>query len=399
MKRRDFLKMTGVGAIAVGSVGAKAVDAVVGTTQPAKIRTGPYLQNPAADGMTVMWMTTGPCFGHVEYGPTEQLGQIAMAERDGMHVANTVLHKVRLAGLKPGATYYYRVVCKPTSIYKPYQVEYAADVASEVYSFKTIDPAAERVRFIVYNDIHDKLPVWRQCHSLVANEKADFVFINGDIIDYTQDEKQVVDHFLTPATEMFARTTPMLYTRGNHETRGAHAQSLKQYLDQPGGNYYYGLTWGPARFTVLDTGEDKPDQTAVYAGLADFDAYRSVQQKWLEQEIASEAFRSAPQRVLIHHIPAYYNGKPDDHEWTHGAVDLRKKWWPMLQGKNVACYIGGHTHRYTLKKPDPATGHDFPVVIGGGPKLGIATVMLVEVDRNGVKLKMMRDDGKIVGEV
>lgn len=65
MKRRDFLKMTGAGAIAVGSVGAKAVDAPVATTQPAKIRTGPYLQNPAADGMTVMWMTTAPCFGHV----------------------------------------------------------------------------------------------------------------------------------------------------------------------------------------------------------------------------------------------------------------------------------------------------------------------------------------------
>ena len=136
----------------------------------------------------------------------------------------------------------------------------------------------------------------------------------------------------------------------------------------------------PMRLVVLDSGEDKPDDTPVYAGLCNFDAYRETQQKWLMAEAGGAAFTGARHRVVIHHIPAYYNGHPDDSPKPekHGFLHLREKWWPTLNAGKASLYIGGHTHRPTIKPADPGR-HVCPYVIGGGPKKGNGTVMLVEV--------------------
>jgi len=397
MDRRQFIK-AGLAALAAGSLAPPAQSA--DPPQPG-LRTGPYLQDPATDGMTVMWMTTVPCFGTVEYGPTKSLGLAAHAEVNGQWQAGNVLHRVRLRGLTPGARYFYKVTCKPVTTFQPYKVTYGAPFESPVHSFATPNPASESLRFLVYNDFHDNVGLWKTLHGLVAREAVDFVFLNGDITDVMQDENQMVGHFLDVCTELFATNVPFLYTRGNHETRGALAQQMCQYLGNPDNRYYYGFSWGCARFVVLDTGEDKPDSTPAYAGLSDFDAYRTVQQEWLKRETASHAFTSARFRIAIHHIPAYYNVSPaaDDNYLNHGAMDSRAKWWPIFNQRKVDLYLGGHTHLPTIKKPDPAIGHDFAVVIGGGPRTGIGTVMLVDVNRDRIHLKMYGDNGAVIGEV
>jgi len=51
-----------------------------------------------------------------------------------------------------------------------------------------------------------------------------------------------------------------------------------------------------------------------------------------------------------------------------------------------------------VQDPDPAGGHSFPVVIGGGRKQGRATVICIEADDKGLRLEMIRDDGEVVGK-
>lgn len=46
-------------------------------------------------------------------------------------------------------------------------------------------------------------------------------------------------------------------------------------------------------FVVLDCGEDKPDDFPVYAGLNDFDSYRSEQARWFAELIRSKEYRTA----------------------------------------------------------------------------------------------------------
>src|SRR6185369_2828077 len=156
------------------------------------------------------------------------------AEVDGLRQANNLVHRVRITGLQPGTRYFYRVRCQPITTFQPYKIAYGPDITSDVHSFTTRDPRAERVRFIMYNDIHDNLELWRSLHKIVAAEKVDFFFLNGDVTDYLQDEEQMVGHFLDMCTEMFAKETPFLYARGNHEVRGAFSRQMKQYLALPG---------------------------------------------------------------------------------------------------------------------------------------------------------------------
>jgi predicted MPP superfamily phosphohydrolase len=400
MRRREFLKATGIGALAVGSAPeALAADAPSPAAEELRIRVGPYLQNPAPGAMTVMWMTSAPCVAWVEYGPTGQLGHKAHPDVDGLRQANTAIHRVRLTGLKPGERCHYRIVCQPITTYQPYKIIYGPQIASPVYTFTTPVAGAERVRFVVFNDLHDNVKLWRELNALVAQEPVDFVFLNGDVTDYLQDERQMVDHFLAVCTEMFATRTPFLYARGNHETRGAWSRRMKDYLDLPGDRYHYDFTWGPTSFVVLDSGEDKPDAAPVYAGLCDFDAYRDAQCDWLAHALRSDPFTSARWRIAIHHIPALYNTQGDEIPESHAAVHVRRTWWPLLESAKVDLYLGGHTHVPTIKPADPAMGHSFPVVIGGGPRKGIGTVMLVDADREHLHVKMWRDDGTVFGEV
>ena len=80
----------------------------------------PYLQLPTTTAMTVMWETNHKLPSRVEFGPTSELGN---AFGDSNLV---VLHEVRLTGLEPGATYYYRVR--------------SGELVSEIYKFKTAPP-------------------------------------------------------------------------------------------------------------------------------------------------------------------------------------------------------------------------------------------------------------------
>ena len=54
---------------------------------------------------------------------------------------------------------------------------------------------------------------------------------------------------------------------------------------------------------MLDTGEDKSDTHPVYAGLTDFDNYRSEQARWLEKIVKSKEFKKAKYRIVISHFP------------------------------------------------------------------------------------------------
>lgn len=56
-------------------------------------------------------------------------------------------------------------------------------------------------------------------------------------------------------------------------------------------------------FVVLDCGEDKPDDFPVYAGLNDFDSYRSEQARWFAELIRSKEYRTARWHVVMNHFP------------------------------------------------------------------------------------------------
>lgn len=349
----------------------------------------PYLQTLAPDRMSIRWITEKPSYSWVEYGEEGRLDKKAHSVTDGLVDAYNRIHEIVLDGVVPGKTYQYRVASREIKDFQPYKLTYGETINSEVHSFSTLDPNTKEVSWLILNDIHDRPASFAQLFKLNGNEPYDFVFLNGDMFDYQTDEKQIIDHLLTPCTACFASQKPMMFVRGNHETRGKYARNLKDYFSNPGGEYFT-LQLGPVFAIALDTGEDKEDEHPVYAGIVDFDAYRKKQAAWLEKQMQTRAFKKAKFRVVMMHIPPFYSGE------GHGTLHCRSLFSPLFDKYKIDLVIAGHTHRYGVHKP--ATGnHSYPIIIGGGPREGSRTLIKVKADQRNLKLQMLGDNGTEVG--
>jgi predicted phosphodiesterase len=358
-----------------------------------RLLAGPYLQSPGETSMTVMWMTDRNANGWLEYGVDEPLTQKAVASEDGLREANTRLHRVTLSGLQPGTTYHYRVVVQEVADFQPYKMVLGQTLRGEPQSFRTLDRGRRDCAFVVLNDNHEQTLLLRARLARAAARPYDLVFYNGDMLDHADDEAQIVDRVLGPSTDLFARSIPMIWVRGNHETRGAYARQLKSYVASPNGHYYYSFDHGPVHFIVMDSGEDKPDDHREYSGLVDFDAYREAETEWLKGEVESAAFKAAPFRVVLMHQPPFVLERPA--EQNHGREHGRQQWEGLLN-RGVDLLLAAHTHRFQIVEPELGI-HDYPIVVGGGPKEGQGTVVRVEADRDRLEVSVTGDDGASLG--
>ena len=322
---------------------------------------GPLLQAPSQTGVTVSWATSGKCVSRVEYRP-ESSGQwlTNIPAHHGLMDADVTVHNVRLAGLQPGTPYRYRVVSRELAEFEAYKVAYGATVVSPEYRFTTLDARKPVTGFVVVNDRHEKVAPLAASLASVGWTNVDLVFFNGDMVNSVKDEAQLYRCLVDPCVESFATRIPLLYVRGNHETRGSFARRLLEYFPTDSGCYYYTLQHGPVTFLVLDCGEDKADGNIEYSGLVDFEPYLRGQVEWLARQIETPAFRKAPFRVCFLHIPPARI--PD-------AKFIRPQWLldnvvPLLNRGKVDLLICGHMHQYTIQ-PAGENGLDFPMIIGG----------------------------------
>lgn len=387
-QRRNFLKSSlTLGATAL-LLPAKAAPLL--PEEKFEISVGPYLQTNFGNEMTVLWITNKKCFGWVEYGLNEnELEQKAYGKTTlGLKAANSNLNKITLSNLIPGKKYYYKIHSKEILEFKPYKLTYGETVSSAIETFENPENSKEEISFLMLNDIHDRPKSIPHLLNLARQEKQDFIFFNGDIFDYQTDEQQLINNMLKPCVETFAKHTPFLYVRGNHETRGKFAREFPDYFNQVG---HAAFTLGAVRFVILDTGEDKPDTEPVYAGIVDFDTYRIQQGTWLQQEIESKAFKKAAFRIVMMHIPPRFSG-----DW-HGPKHCTEVFEPLLNKGKVDLVLSGHTHKYVIHQPD-AKLNNYPLVIGGGPKDGVRTLTKITITSKQLRVSMLDDSGKEVGK-
>lgn len=390
--RRRFLgQISKAGLLGMAGLKAPAILPPPEQVQPAASHTfscKPYLQYPAPGSISINWLTARPCYSWVEYGTNGQLNLKAHHVTNGLVDANSRFHRVRLDNLEPGQTYQYKVLSKDILSFEPYKLTYGETIESPVYSFTAINPQVKEVSWLILNDIHDRPASIPHLINLNGKDPYDFVFLNGDMFDYQSGEQQIIDHLLNPCGDTFSTRQPFMYVRGNHETRGKYARQWHDYFDNP---YYFSFQVGPVAAIVLDTGEDKEDNTPVYAGIVDFDNYRQQQAVWLEQQLQSKAFRKARYKVVMMHIPHYHSG-----DW-HGVMHCRQLFGPLFNKHKIDILICGHTHKYGIHEPVKGE-HDYPLIIGGGPQEGKRTLIKIKADQQQFKLEMLRDDGVKVGE-
>lgn len=353
-------------------------------------RTEPYLQNPVGGGITIMWQTWVPSYSWVEYGTdTTDLSSWQMARTivDGQVICNGTRNKIRIEGLKPGRTYYYRVYSQEILLYQAYKKEFGETAVSPVHSFTLPAENGSGFTAIVFNDLHKQSETLQALYSHVRDIPYDFVVFNGDCIDDPADHDEATAFLSELNSTVGAADVPVFYLRGNHEIRNAYSIGLRALFDYVGDKTYGAFNWGDTRIVMLDCGEDKPDSTWVYYGLNDFSGLRKEQVGFLEKELSSEEFRNASRRVLIHHIPIYAMG-----DAYNPCLEL---WGLLLDGAPFDICLNAHTHRHAFH-PAGSAGNTFPVVVGGGYSMEGATVMVLEKKGEDMTLKVLDTAGNTI---
>jgi predicted phosphodiesterase len=358
-----------------------------------EITHGPYLQQVTDSSAMVVWITNLEATSWVEYGTGSNLrsfptyGSVAQTARNSRHGlvdAYATLHRILISDLEPGSEYRYRIFSKSVQGFRPYEVTFGGTIASEVFQFATLDADKESFSFTMLSDIHGDTTRLDSMLGQVSWDDVDLMFYNGDVIDYYEDESQIVDGFLDVSVEHFAKEIPLVLVRGNHETRGRYARRWIEHFPTVSGRFYYSFDHGPVHFVILDSGEDKEDSHPVYWGLADFDRYRAEQAEWLRREVNSEAFANAVFRVVLFHIPTF--GTRD----AHGVLHVREMWNEILNDANVDLVLNGHTHRF-MHRESTEGENLYPMVVSG-----TNTLTRVDVSLDSMSITVTSTDGEVV---
>jgi predicted phosphodiesterase len=339
---------------------------------------GPYLFAPSETSVSVMWMTDTPAHSKVLYGTGGALTSVAEPLRDGLRPVGT-LHTITIRGLEPGRTYQYRAVSTRVVKVKAYWPEKGRDVESPVYSFTTLDRKKPRAAFSFITDTHEDPARIKALVNTIDWQGTDFLVHGGDAFNSVESEDQLFTRWLEPLGAALAHVKPLFYIRGNHEMRGSFARRLRDYLPVEEDRFYLARDHGPLHLIVLDTGEDKPDNTNVYGGLNNFAEYREEEFAWLKKHAATEPrMKEAPFRIILMHQPEW--------GWVNGE---NASWTELANEAGIDLIIGGHKHSYSRTPPSGAA--KFTVVAVDQDQ-----VTRVEATAGELKLVVTGVDGKVV---
>jgi acid phosphatase type 7 len=332
-----------------------------------KITHGPYLSDMSNNGVTIMWMTNNKATAWVELAPDDQ-SNFYTSERPkffdtklGRIQATSTLHKVRLEHLTPGTKYRYAIFSREVlNSDNDARILYGTTVANRAYSrnplsFTTFSNNADTVSFLMLNDIHGNSQMMKDMCKDVDFKSIDMVVFNGDMSSSITGEEQLFTDYIDAAVEMFASRIPIVFNRGNHETRGSYSSYILNYFPLKDGTVYRTFYVGNVAFLMLDCGEDKPDSDIEYSGLADYDAYRLEQAAWLKDVIKNNKFKDAQTKIVLLHMP------PSVSNW-HGNLHLTETVMPLLNEAKVNVMFSGHTHRYSMNPPVEGIT-TFPVIV------------------------------------
>lgn len=208
---------------------------------------------------------------------------------------------------------------------------YTGPEISESYSFRPVD-TTDGLDYFALSDVHEAV----DAAASAARVKFDFIVLIGDLVSMVETEKDA-----QLANELAHRITkgqaPVIYARGNHEIKGEYAEDLYKYVGTKGQDYYYTATLGDDVFVVvLDMGEDHEDDWWEYYGTAQFDLYRQSQTEFLEDLVATGAYKGYRYRLALCHIPIQHV----DNKFESFKVN----WTRLLNIMDIDMCLSGHKH-------------------------------------------------------
>lgn len=302
------------------------------------------------DGYAILWATSVKGSGWVTYTFEGKDYTVYDAASGNIRTNDTVhVVKVPKAHLDGNA---YQVHSQTVLFKFGYTALKGAVVSSGRRKFRGYH-GQEEIQILAVSDVHGhKKEMFAACRAL-RPEQADLLLLGGDITTTDLTAKaQMVKDIIGTASALSRGRYPVIYARGNHETRGEFAASLKRYFPTETGELYFTFRYGPVAAIVIDPGEDKADDHIEYSGLVDFEAYRQQEYRWLRQLQPAWA-QGAQYRLAISHFPSLSD---------HFSMD----WSAELRRLGTQLQLSGHTHDLVLTEKDALNGPGYPVLEDGG---------------------------------
>ena len=333
------------------------------------ITDGPYLVATGETTATIVWFTDTPSHAKVRYGPASDLSAVAEPQEDGLVPVGT-RHVVHLSDLLPGTTYSYEVVATRVVKLKAYWPDKGLDVRGGPYQFTTFNRDSPSVSFSVVTDTHEDTGLIDRLNQAIDWESTDFLVHAGDAFHWIDTEEHILRAWLRPTTAGLAHTKSLVFVRANHELRGPFARRLLDYVPTPEGRFYYARDAGPVHLIVLDTGEDKPDDTNVYAELNRTVPYRADELVWFREHVETTArVIEAPFRVILMHNPQW--------GWLTDGSDA---WVETANAAGVDLVIAGHRHRFSYTPPGPDVEHAYHLLVVGKEQVARVDATAAELE-------------------
>lgn len=210
---------------------------------------------------------------------------------------------------------------------------------TESHTWKGVD-TSDGLNYYVLADTHNtqKTPLAAASY---FGEYLDFLISVGDNMSWIDREEDLLN-FHTLAGNITRGEIPVIYARGNHETKGVMAKDFHNYVGSKNGNFYYTFRlhniWG----IVLDAGEDHADDFVEYCSISKFDQYREEQTKFLD-EVLDDSYhefddQGIDYRIGICHIPLTVKNQ-DDY-----LADIKDEWIERLNQMKLTVMYSGHQH-------------------------------------------------------
>ncbi len=219
-------------------------------------------------------------------------------------------------------------VCSQRVNYKwGYDSFVGSTVTSGEFKFNGL-PDADNMNILCVSDVHDRSKEMYESLKFFQ-EKPDMLALIGDISSEVEYKSRYIEGILAYAGNISNGAYPVVYARGNHETRGEFASQMIDYFPHSTGEFYFTFNFGNLSAIVLDPGEDKEDNHPEYSGLVDFSTYRAQEYSWLcslkKEDFPGKYF------IVFSHEPKLC---------SHFGTD----WNEPLKRLGVHLIIGGHHH-------------------------------------------------------
>ena len=345
------------------------------------VKSGPWVSEARPDRVTILWTSDVPGMAWVELSDGTKVWETFA----GRHVFHR-LHRVRIDGLAPGSELRYRVCGQElTDDSNARNPRFGAVYEGAWHSVRTFDPKAADCRFSVFNDIHMRTEDYASLAAQVDSAATDFLFLNGDIVsagNYVTDT--LVRYALEPLGNLPAGI-PVLFGRGNHEGRGNNVELVADvFPNTDPAPFYYTFRQGPVAFIVFDAGETGTERSILYSGKDVYEDYLNEQIEWARKAMKEPAFRKAPVKVCLLHVPMI------DHE---DKTDFLLQRWlnvhivPLLNRAGVDLMIGADLHQFMYCEPGTMANR-FPILVNDEDRR-----LDVLCERRRITLRTFHPDG------